>query len=156
MDLIVHQLGELFLGAVPTVLIVLTFYLVFRFFFFAPLLHVMAERDARTIGAQKSAEEAQARAADQEKAYQEALKQARATVYAEQDAGRKRLLEERGLEVKRARAAAAAEVASAKERVSGELEAARKEIERSAPALAAEIARRMLEPRSPRSPGGAR
>lgn len=149
---IVHQLGELFLGAVPTVLIVLTFYLVFRSLFFKPLLKVMAERDARTIGAQKAAQDAQAAAADQIKAYQEALKQARATVYAEQEAARKKLLDDRAAKVKEARAAAAAQVSSAKDRVSQDLAGARKDIESSAAQLAAEIARRLLQ--SPPRPGG--
>src|ERR1700723_3814326 len=59
---IVRQLGELFLQAVPTVLIILLFYFILRAIFFKPLLAVMAERDARTVGAQKAAELAQAAA----------------------------------------------------------------------------------------------
>jgi F-type H+-transporting ATPase subunit b len=86
---LVHQLGELFLGAVPVALIVLAFYLVMRSLFFQPLLKVMAERDARTLGAQKSAEAAQAAAAEKIRQYHEALKQARAKVYTEQEAARK-------------------------------------------------------------------
>jgi F0F1-type ATP synthase membrane subunit b/b' len=92
---IVHQLGELFLQAVPTVLIVLAFYLILRSLFFKPLLQVMAERDSRTAGARKAAEAAQAAAAEKVKQYQDALKQARAQVYGEQDAARKKLLDER-------------------------------------------------------------
>ena len=57
---LVHQLGELFLRAVPVAVIVLLFYIIMRSIFFQPLLRVMAERDARTIGAQKAAEAAQA------------------------------------------------------------------------------------------------
>jgi len=52
---LVHQLGEIFLGAVPVAMIVVVFYVVLRSLFFQPLLKVMAERDARTLGAQKSA-----------------------------------------------------------------------------------------------------
>src|SRR6516225_3377217 len=100
---LVHQLGELFLGAVPVALIVLVFYLLLRALFFQPLLKVMAERDARTLGAQKSAEAAQAAAAEKVKQYQEALKQARGKVYAEQEAARKRLLDERATQLKNAR-----------------------------------------------------
>src|ERR1700719_2431314 len=95
MQEIVHQLGELFLQAVPTVLIVLIFYGVLRVLFFKPLLKVMAEREARTAGARKAAEAAQAAAAEKLKQYQEALQQARARVYAEQEAARKKLLDER-------------------------------------------------------------
>src|SRR6267143_805808 len=92
MQEIVHQLGELFLQAVPTVLIVLAFYLMMRALFFKPLLAVMAERDARTAGARKAAATAEAMAAEKVKQYQEALKKARAQVYAEQEAARKKVL----------------------------------------------------------------
>jgi len=78
-----HQLGELFLQAVPTVLIILLFYFILRAIFFKPLLAVMAERDSRTVGAQKAAEAAQAAAAEKVKQYQEALRLARAQVYGE-------------------------------------------------------------------------
>ena len=88
MQAIVHQLGELFLQAVPTVLIILLFYFILRAVFFKPLLAVMAERDARSVGAQKAAESAQAAAAEKLKQYQDALKQARAKLYAEQEVAR--------------------------------------------------------------------
>jgi len=144
MDL-VHQIGELFLRAVPVALIVLIFYFILRSVFFQPLLKVMAERDARTIGAQKAAEAAQTAAAEKIRQYEEALKQARAKVYVEQDAARKKLLEERAAHLKDARTKAAAEVNIAKERVAGEFSAARKEIEAGTTQLAAEIARRVLQ-----------
>ena len=95
MQAIVHQLGELFLQAVPTVVIVLIFYIVMRVLFFVPLMKVMDERAARTVGARKAAEDAQAAAADKVKQYQAALKQARAKVYAEQEDARKKLLNDR-------------------------------------------------------------
>lgn len=149
----VHQLGELFLQAVPTVLILLVFYAVLRWLFFKPLLAVMAEREARTAGARKAAEAAQAAAADKVKQYQEALKRARAQVYTEQEAARKKLLDERAEQLKEARAKAAAEVAAGKERVGNELVAARRDIEGSVAQLAAEIARRVLQaPPNPVSP----
>jgi F-type H+-transporting ATPase subunit b len=75
---LVHQIGELFLQAVPVALIVLLFYAIMRSVFFRPLLKVMAERDARTQGAQKAAEAARSAAAEKIKQYEEALKQARA------------------------------------------------------------------------------
>jgi F0F1-type ATP synthase membrane subunit b/b' len=149
---IVRQLGELFLQAVPTVLIILLFYFILRAIFFKPLLAVMAERDARTVGAQKAAEAAQAAAIEKIKQYQDALKQARGQVYAEQEAARKKVLDERAAVIKEARAAAAAQVAAGKERIAHELAAARREIEATVAQLSAEIARRILQ--SPRRPGG--
>ena len=147
MQEIVHQLGELLLQAVPTVLIVFLFYLILRSVFFAPLARVMAERDARTTGAQKAAEAAQAAAQDKSKQYQDALKQARAQVYAEQDAARKKLLDERNALLKASRGLAGEEVRVAKESIAGELAAARRDVEVGSSQLAAEIARRVLEAR---------
>jgi F-type H+-transporting ATPase subunit b len=150
---LVHQIGELFLSAVPVALIVLAFYFILRSLFFKPILQVMAEREARTLGAQKSAEAAQAAAAEKVKQYEEALKQAKAKVYAEQETERKKLLDERAAILKDARSKASAEVGKAKERVSGELNVAKKEVEAGTSQLAAEIAVRVLElPPGPGSP----
>lgn len=152
MQEIVHQLGELFLQAVPTVLIVLAFYLILRALFFKPLMAVMAERDARTVGARKAAEAAEAAAAEKVKQYQEAVKKARGQVYAEQEAARKKLLDERAARLKDARTKAAARVAEAKEQIAKDLAEAVKELHSSVTQLAMEIARRVL--RMPRRPGG--
>jgi F-type H+-transporting ATPase subunit b len=155
MQEIVLQLGELFLQAVPTILIVLAFYLMLRALFFKPLLEVMAERDARTAGARKAAATAEAAAAEKGKQYQEALRQARAQVYAEQEAARKKLLDERAALLKEVRNKAAAEVAAGKERVAKELAAALQELKASVGQLATEIARRVLQI-APRPGGPAR
>ncbi len=151
MQPIVHQLGELFLQAVPTVLIILFFYFILRTIFFKPLLRVMAERDSRTVGAQMAAEAAQAAAAEKIKQYQEALKQARGQVYAEQEVARKKLLDERAAQIKDARTKASGEVSTAKERVAKELAAAGRDVEATVAQLSAEIARRILQ--APPRPG---
>jgi F0F1-type ATP synthase membrane subunit b/b' len=151
MQAIVHQLGELFLQAVPTVLIILLFYIILREIFFKPLLAVMAERDARTVGAQKASEAAQTAAADKVKQYQDALRQARGQVYAEQEAARKKLLDERAAQIKEARTRASGEVNVAKTRVAAELAAARRDVETTIAQLSAEIARRILQ--NPTRPG---
>jgi F-type H+-transporting ATPase subunit b len=143
---IVHQLGELFVGAVPTVVLILIFYFILKSLFFKPLLAVMAEREARSIGAQKAAEAAQAAAAEKIKQYQNALRDARARVYAEQEGTRKKWLEERAALLKVARARSATEVAAAKERVAAELAAARRDMEPGIAQLASEIATRVLQP----------
>jgi F-type H+-transporting ATPase subunit b len=148
---LVHQIGELFLRAVPVALIVLIFYLLLRSWFFRPILKVMAEREARTVGAQKAAETAQAAAWEKEKQYQEALKQAKARVYQDQEAERKKLLDERAAMLKETRTKATEEVGTAKQRVTREVAEAAKEIEASAVELAREIAGRVL--RVPPRPG---
>lgn len=142
---LVHQIEELFLRAVPVALIVLIFYFILRACFFKPLLQVMAERQARTMGAQKAAEAAQAAAAEKLKQYEDALRQAKAKVYAEQEAERKKLLDERAAFLKETRNKATGEVNQAKEALAGQLEASKKEIQSNIPELAAEIARRVLQ-----------
>jgi F-type H+-transporting ATPase subunit b len=145
-----HQLGELFLGAVPTAVIILIFFLVLRSLFFQPLLKVMAEREARTSGARKEAQAAQAAAAEKARQYEGALKQALAQVYLEQEATRQKLIEERNAKLKEARSEAAAEVNAAKRRIESELAAAKRDIETATSELAAEIVRRILS--APLSP----
>jgi F0F1-type ATP synthase membrane subunit b/b' len=156
MQEIVHQLGELFLQAVPTVLIVLAFYLILRALFFKPLLAVMAEREARTVGARKAAETAEAAAAEKVKQYQEALKKARVQVYTEQEAARKKVLDERAARLKDARTKASAQVTVAKEQTAKELAEALREMHSSVTQLAMEIARRLLQPRPSGPASGAR
>ena len=142
---LVHQIEELFLRAVPVALIVLIFYFILRAYFFKPLLQVMAERQARTMGAQKAAEAAEAAAAEKLRQYEDALRQAKAKVYAEQEAERKKLLDERATFLKETRNKATGEVNQAKEALAGQLEASKKEIQINIPELAAEIARRVLQ-----------
>ena len=151
MQAIVHQLGELFLQAVPTVLIILLFYFILRALFFKPLLQVMAERDSRTVGADEASVVAQAAADRKVQQYQEALAQARRGVYAEQDAARRRVLDERAAQIKDARSKASGEVTAAKVRVAAELAAARRDVQATVAELSAEIARRILE--GPLRPG---
>jgi len=131
---------------VPTVVLILIFYFILKSLFFKPLLAVMAEREARSLGAQKAAEAAQAAAAEKIKQFQDALRHARTQVYAEQEAARKKWLEERARLLKDARAKSATEVAAAKERVAAELAAARRDMEPGIAQLASEIATRVFQP----------
>jgi F-type H+-transporting ATPase subunit b len=152
---IVHQLGELFLQAVPTVLIVFLFYLFLRANFFRPLARVMAERRERTIGAQLAAEASQAAAAEKVRAHQEALKKARSGIYAQQETARQKMLEERTARIRESRERASGEVRAAKERISGELAAACADLEMTSAQLGGEIARAILERRPPQPARGA-
>jgi len=142
---------ELFFQVVPIVLILLVFYAVLRVLFFKPLLKVIAEREARTIGAQKAAEAAQKAASDKVKQYQDALKHARTEIYLEQEAARKKALDERAARLKEARTKTAIMVSSAKERIAAELLAEHRAIEASITPFAALVARRVLQ--STRPPG---
>lgn len=142
---------ELFFQVVPIVLILLVFYAVLRALFFTPLLKVIAEREARTIGAQKAAEAAQKAASEKVQQYQDALKQARTEIYVEQEAARKKVLDERAARLKEARAKTAAKVSAERERIAVEVLAARREIEAGITQFAALVARRVLQSTRPPS-----
>jgi F-type H+-transporting ATPase subunit b len=143
---------ELFFQVVPIVLILLVFYAVLRALFFNPLLKVIAEREARTIGAQKAAEAAQKAAAEKVKQYRDALKQARTEIYVEQEAARKKVLDERAAQLKEARAKTATMVSAAGERIAAEVLAAQREIESGITPVAALVARRVLQSTRPTGP----
>ncbi len=142
---ILHQLGNLFLQAVPTVIIVFVFYLFMRWAFFMPIQKAMAEREAKIEGARKDAATVQAAANQDLQDYNDALKKARAEIYAEQEVARQTILQERSKNLKAMRTLAQKEVAEGKKKIDADLAVARKEIEASAPAMAGEIARSILE-----------
>src|ERR1700752_4519976 len=103
---ILRQLGELFLQALPTVFLVFLFYLFLRWSFFGPLERVLDERRARTEGARREAEQARAAVLERAQTYQAALRKAQGEIYAEQEAARRSLLDERVAQIREARAAA--------------------------------------------------
>jgi len=140
---ILHQLGELFLQSVPTVIVVLLFYAFLKWAFFTPIRKAMTERTARIEGAEAAAVEAEAK--NELDAYNDALKKARAKIFAEQEVARQTVLDERTRLLQAMRSRVQDEVVAAKKKIAAETATARAEIERQAPELAAAIARTVLE-----------
>ncbi len=147
---LLQQLQDLLWSAVPAIVLLIFLYFFLRTTFFGPLEKVMAERDARSAGARREAEAAQAAAAEKMHAWQDALKKARLDIYANQDAARRAALEERAALVRDTRARLQEEVRAAKEVLAGDVQRARKDVESTAPALAEEMVRAILQPRSGR------
>ncbi len=148
---LLNQIGEFVLQALPTVILVFLFYLFLKANLFRPLEKVMAERSARIEGARKQAEASHAAAQEKVRAYQEALKKARAEVYAEQEAARRAVLEERAALVRDARNRANEKIRAAKATIAKEIAVARIQLEQESQSLGAEIARTILERRPPAS-----
>jgi len=149
---IVRQLGNLFLGAVPTIILVLLFYFFMRWAFFGPVMKGMDERRARIEGARAEAAAAEAGAKQEMDSYHEALRKARAEIYAEQEAARQEALDNRAKLLKAMRTRAQEEVNAAKKRIAAEFESARAEVERATPELGGKIAQAVL--RNPAGDGG--
>jgi F0F1-type ATP synthase membrane subunit b/b' len=150
---IVSQLGELFLAAVPTVLIVFLFYLFLRWSFFAPMERVLSERHRLAEGSRREAEASRSAVQEKLRSYNEALKKARAEIFAEQESARRRALEQRQAAINAARAAAQADLQAAKKSLAVDVQAAGAELERSSETLAAEIAEAVLAGNRPGSDG---
>ncbi len=146
---ILHQLAELFLQAVPTVVIVFLFYLFMRWAFFTPIQKAMAERDAKIEGARREAAALEADAGKELQDYNDRLRKVRGELYAEQEAARQVVLDERARLLKAMRSRALEEVADAKKKIAAEQVSARHEVESQTDSLAAEIVRVILENPSP-------
>jgi len=121
MDEILHQLGELVLGSVPTMVLFVLLTVAYSVLVRRPLDRVLAERRARTQGAVEQARGAMATAEAETSAYEEKLRQAKREIFESREQRRKRWNEERE--------AALAEVRSEAQR---RIQVARREIEQSA------------------------
>lgn len=152
---ILHQLGDLVVQALPTVVIVFLFYFFMRAVFFGPLQRAMDERARRIDGAKAEAAAAQAAAREELDRYHDALKKARAEVYLEQESERQAVLDERAKLLRTLRARTLEMVQEAKARIDAESQTARAEIEKQTPVLAGQISKMILE-RSTPSAGGSR
>jgi len=150
---LVRQLGQLFLAAVPTVVLVFLFYFFLRWSFFKPIERVLASRRARTEGARREADAARHLAQEKLAAYRAALKNASAQLFVEQDATRRVAIEKREAAVRAARAGAQERVRAAKLEQEREFAAARTALEAPSVALGQQIARSFLSPSTPESGG---
>lgn len=142
---ILHQLGGLFLQAVPTVVIVFLFYLFMRWAFFKPIEKAMNERAARIEGARAEAAQFEQEAKQELDTYNQRRNEALRQIFIEQEQARDAALAERARLLKAMRARTQDEVATAKKRIAAEFESARNELEAQVPQLAAQIARSIID-----------
>ena len=149
---IFNQLGELFLAAVPTVIIVFLFYFFMRWSFFTPMERVLSERRKRAEGARTEAEATLVTVHEKLRSYNDSLKKARTEIFTEQEARRRRLLDERQATINAARASAQSALQEAKKAIEADVQSARVELERSRDTLANDIAEAILAG-APTGPG---
>jgi F0F1-type ATP synthase membrane subunit b/b' len=142
---ILGQLGQLFLAALPTSIIVVLFYFFLRWSFFTPIEKVLKERKARMAGARRETEALHAAAEEKKRARQDALRKARAQIFSEQEATRRIALDERAATVQQARARVSEEIQAARARIAAEMEATRGELEAVGNLLAEQIVHAILD-----------
>lgn len=146
MDQTLRQLGELLLGAVPTVILLALLYVLYSVIVHKPLGRVLAERRSKTEGAVEKSRADIAAAEARTSEYEQKLREARATVFRAQEARRKAALDARTAAMNEARSKAQEQVKAAKADIEKDREAAQVGLQGEAQTLAVEIMRRVLEP----------
>jgi len=146
MDQTLQQLGELLLGAVPTVILVALLYVLYKVIVHKPLRLVLDERHNKTEGAVEKSKADIAAAEARTSEYEQGLREARAAVFRAQEAKRQAALQARANAVNQARTQAQAQVQTAKGGIENDRLNAEQRLQAEAEALAQEIVRRVLEP----------
>ena len=85
MDETLHQLGELLLGSIPTVILLALLYALYTAIVHKPLQKVLAERRGKTEGAVEKSRADIARAEERTAEYEQKLREARAAVFRAQE-----------------------------------------------------------------------
>jgi F-type H+-transporting ATPase subunit b len=144
MEVILHQLGELLLKAVPTFLLVVLLQIYLKSVFFKPLEKVLHQRYEATEGARKAAEESLARAAAKAGEYEAAMRAARSEVYKVQEQVYKQLQDKEAAQIAEARQRADAALKAARADIARDVADARISLERDSETLANQIADSIL------------
>lgn len=148
MDQLLAQLGDLFMGALPSAILLIFLFFYLRAVLFKPLDKILAERHAKMGGRELKAAET-LRAAEQKMLeYGASLHAARTEIYASQEELRQRLEAERDAAIKAAAERARADLGEVKRQLNEEVAAARVAVAQEAAQLADSITAKLV-------PGGA-
>ncbi len=144
MDLILHQLGELVLGSVPTILLFILLIIAYSLLVERPLDRILAERRARTTGAMDLARAAIAAAEAKTSLFEDRLRAARGDIFADREARLKRWNEERDAALHQVRQRSADRIKEARAGIEGSADAARTQIQAVSSDLSAQILNAVL------------
>jgi F-type H+-transporting ATPase subunit b len=141
---ILHQLGGLVLGSVPTMVFFILLVVAYGPLVRKPLDATLAERRARTTGAVERARGAIAAAEAEATAYEEKLRNARNEIMAARERRLQQWQADRDQAVETARAVAQDRVKAARQEIEGMSISARKQIEEATAQLSEQILRAVL------------
>ncbi len=155
MDVILSELGRLFVRSIPTVIFVFVLMLVLERILFRPLLKVLGKRDEATRGALARAREQVIAAENKALQYEQAFQAARQDVYDVREAARHEALAERDRILEEARLKSEAQLKQSLAALEGEITHARQDLGGAAQPLATQITEAVLsaEPSSDLPPG---
>ena len=146
MEHTLRQLGELLLGAVPTVILMGTLFVLYTLIVHRPLMAVLAERRSRTQGAMEKARADIAAAEARTSDYEQRLREARLKLFKNQEARRQQAMQSRAELVNQARARSQEQVKQARAGLEQDKQQALANLQAEAERLAAEIVRTVLRP----------
>src|SRR5664279_2396940 len=144
MEAMLHALGGILLGAVPTCLLVILLHFYLKSVFFKPLEKVLHQRYEATQGARKLAEQSLEQAAAKTAQYETQLRAAKAAMYQAQEQLHKQLQEREAAAVAEARKKADAAVKLAGAQLAADVEAAKNSLAADSEMLAERIAETIL------------
>ena len=154
MDPLLKQVGELLLGAIPTIVLLLLLYALYTSFVGKPLKRVLEQRRERTEGAilKARADIAAAEARTQE--YEQRLREARLAIFKAQEARRQAAQKTRAAAVAEARERAQQQIREARAAIEQDMVVARQSLQGEAERLATDIIRTILKPAAAASTAG--
>lgn len=144
MDKILHQLGDLVLGSVPTMIFFVLLIAAYEALVRRPLEKTLAERRARTTGAVEQARGALSAAEAETAVYEDKLRGAKAELFAAREQRLKRWSEDREQALNEVRRSAQDRVKSARREIEESAVAARMQIETVSGELSSRILRAVL------------
>ncbi len=151
MEETVRQLGELLLGSIPTAIILLVLFTLYRVLVSKPLEAALAERYTRTEGAVAKAKSDIAAAEARTAEYEQRLRDARGAMFKALEQRRQQAVAARSVAAQEARTAAEARLKTAKQQLEQDAAAARAGLQQESERLAQTIIQTVLQPA-----GGAR
>ena len=148
MDTTLRQVGELLLGAIPTIVLLLLLYAIYSLLVRKPLMRVLDARRERTEGAVLKARADVAAAEAKTQDYEQRLREARMVIFKAQDARRQQAQQARAEALAQARARAQEQIREARAAIDQDMAAARSGLQAEVDRLASDIIRTVLRPPS--------
>jgi len=136
---LLQQLGDLALGAIPTLILFILLVLAYRFILFDRLVKTREERRERTTGAMEKSRLAIAHADVRTQEYEAKLRAARAEIFRGREQRLQRLNADKESTLAAARLSAQQSVQTAQAALSAQADGARKQIEATANQLTAQV-----------------
>jgi len=138
-------LSELVVNAIPTMVLFLLIYVAYTFLVHKPLMAVRAERHNMTAGAVEKAKADVAAAEAKTAEYEQKLREARAKMFHQMDARRKKVLEVREMMLAETRKKVDAELKAAKAVLAKEVSEAKLGIEAQSEQMAQSVIQKVLQ-----------